>query len=92
MEKPNIDDMTRQVISWRGENPHTNDFEKFINTPREDLIIYHSTLGRYIRNYFSLWSYKHTPELVNGVDVSPNHPDAISMRVIEKVWEHFQNV
>jgi len=83
--------MAKQVISWWEKNDNNKDFQKFVNTKKEDLIIYHSTLGRYIRNYFSLWSIQHVPELVNGADVSPHHPDAISMRVIEKVWEHYQN-
>ena len=26
-------------------------------------------------------------DLVNGVDISNNHPDDISMRLIEEVWE-----
>lgn len=51
-----------------------------------DLISLHSTLGRAIRNRFSLWSISWKPEFVDGVDHSPQHPDAVSMRVIEQVY------
>lgn len=57
------------------------------NTKKEDLIQFHHTVGSWIRNEFKLWGYKFTPELVDGVDMSPNHPDAVSMRIIEKIWE-----
>lgn len=63
----------------------------FKNEKKEDLIKYHSRLGIVIRNDFKLWEYSWEPELVNGADASPNHPDAISMRVIEAVWEKVQN-
>ena len=53
-------------------------------------------MGMYIRNAFKLWEYKWEPEPdENGVDCSPDHPDAISMRIIEDVWQRindeFQN-
>lgn len=42
----------------------------------------HSTLGRHLRNHAKLWECEWQPELIDGVDYSPNHPDAISSRVI----------
>lgn len=51
------------------------------------MIKFHATVGRYIRNQYGLWRRAHTPVIVGGVDVSEDHPDAISHRVLEKVWE-----
>lgn len=42
----------------------------------------HHTLGRHLRNHAGLWEHSWEPELIEGVDHSPNHPDAISMKVI----------
>lgn len=58
----------------------------FFNTPFDDLVAYHSSLGRQIRNMYRLWEQEWTPVLENGVDVSQFHPDAVSMRIIEDVW------
>lgn len=62
----------------------------FFAAKREDLISYHHTLGQSIRNQYRIWERKWEPELRNGIDYSPNHPDAISQRVIEKTWEKIQ--
>lgn len=56
-------------------------------TAFEDLIQFHRTVGRDIRNKYKLWEYQWEPLVGDdGVDYSPNHPDAISMRIIEHVW------
>lgn len=52
-----------------------------------DLVLYHSTLGRYIRNHYKLWERQWTPIIENGVDVSPEHPDSISNEIIKMVWK-----
>lgn len=50
----------------------------------EDPILMHSTLGRHLRNYADLWQTPWTPEVdERGIDMSPNHPDAISSKVIQ---------
>lgn len=49
----------------------------------EDPCMMHHTLGRHLRNHANLWQDEWEPELVEGVDHSPNHPDAISSKVIE---------
>lgn len=63
---------------------------KFVTTPKEDLIEYHSGLGRMIRNELSLWERGWEPTIVDGVDMSPHHPDAVSMRLIEEVHDELQ--
>lgn len=62
----------------------TNDF---LDTPEHMLILYHSSVGRTIRNEYGLWEYDWAPEIVDGIDVSANHPDAVSMRIIREVWK-----
>lgn len=65
--------------------------KEFINTPKERLIGYHTTLGRSIRNEFKLWDREWKQDIRNGVDHSEDHPDQISMRVIKEVWRMNQN-
>lgn len=43
--------------------------------------------GRWIRNRYSLWTVPWEPELRDGIDYSPYHPDAISMTIIKEVWK-----
>lgn len=38
-----------------------------------------------IRNEFKLWDVDWEPEMVNGVDISPNHPDQVSFDIIVEV-------
>ena len=53
-----------------------------------NLIQYHHSLGRYIRNQYKLWENKWEPELDHeGVDMSPYHPDAISNEIIRLIWK-----
>lgn len=58
---------------------------------KDKLIRYHDTIGRAIRNLFNLWDTTWTPVISNGCDVSENHPDRLSMRVIEAVWQQIRN-
>ena len=53
----------------------------------ESLIQYHHGLGRWIRNTYELWSIPWEPELIDGVDYSPYHPDQLSMTIIKEVWK-----
>ena len=62
----------------------------FFSKPRESLINYHHTLGQSIRDQYRLWERKWEPDLRDGIDYSPDHPDAVSQRVIEKTWEKIQ--
>jgi hypothetical protein len=62
----------------------------FVDCPRSQLVRYHDSLGRMLRNEFKFWDDHWTPELVNGVDHSPDHPDQRSQRIIELTWELLQ--
>lgn len=52
-----------------------------------DMMEFHHSVGRYIRNHYKLWERGYIPVIVNGVDVAEDHPDAISSRILERVWE-----
>lgn len=84
--KPSFEDMVTNVSEWL----HSTDEalrNRFLNSKFEDLVTYHHSLGRTIRNHFSLWQWAWEPVLEDGIDVSTNHPDNVSMRVIEEVWK-----
>lgn len=83
-------EMINEVYAWFKEAEE--DYKSsFVSCSKEQLIQYHTTLGRTIRNHFKLWELDWEPEFkMHGsvqYDDSPNHPDAISMRIIEAVWE-----
>jgi hypothetical protein len=88
-----IDKMASEVIKWFEEDAATNPnvITEFVGCKKEDLTQFHSGLGTYIRNYFRLWDAQWTPDITDGVDYSPDHPDAVSMAVIEEVWTRLQH-
>lgn len=53
----------------------------------EDPVMMHLDLGMHLRNHARLWEEPWEPFLIDGVDHSPNHPDAISGRVIKNFQE-----
>lgn len=79
--------IVQTVLGWFYHNISDQEQKDFFNTPKENLALYHHTLGTEIRNHFNLWKNEWTPVLVNGIDESDEHPDAISMRIIEAVWQ-----
>lgn len=87
---PSVDEMANDVISnWF---PKVSEYERneFISTAKDDLIRFHHGLGTDIRNAYGLWNLKWKPQIVDGIDVSSGHPDAVTMSVITKVWERLQ--
>jgi hypothetical protein len=63
---------------------------QFVDSTRDSLVKYHGSLGRMIRNEFKMWEDHWTPNIINGVDHSPDHPDQRSQRIIEQTWERLQ--
>ena len=86
----NIDDIVINVKRIMIENWNSTDLNIFTKTKKKDLVMYHRSLGMAIRNEYKLWTIPWEPELKNGIDCSPNHPDQVSNTIIEKVWESFQ--
>lgn len=63
----------------------------FVDCPQDRLARYNDSLGRMLRNEFKMWDTEWKPEVVNGVDVSPEHPDQRSQRIIEYCWDRLQD-
>lgn len=53
----------------------------------DELIHLHHGLGTWIRNEYKLWENGWNPEIKDGVDYSEDHPDAISMKIVRRIWE-----
>lgn len=53
---------------------------------RSDLIQGHHTVGRYIRNHYGLW-LEGNPFVDPTDSEGDKHPDAVSMWIIEQVWD-----
>jgi hypothetical protein len=53
---------------------------------RTDLIQGHHSNGRMIRNQYGLWDEGNPHVVFDPVD-HVNHPDQMSMRIMEKVWD-----
>ena len=87
--RPTYEVMVQEVYQWF-LGISTEEQEQFKNYKESQLWEYHHSLGRDIRNCFDLWQHKWIPELENDVDVSDEHPDAVSMRVIQLVWKKVQ--
>lgn len=87
-----VADIAKDVIKHWGDA----DIVQVRNIPRADMIRYHSSVGRSIRNEYKLWDKKNPltkqwvfdgPLLVDGADDHPCHPDAVSMDVLYKIWD-----
>ena len=85
--KEKFEDMVQYVVAA----PELNDEERkefhytMNSTPKEELSVFHMTLGQHLRNKFGLWEIHWTPAIDDsGCDASKNHPDSISMSVIEQ--------
>lgn len=64
--------------------------EDIKNTPKNDLISLHFSLGMYIRNAFGLW--KDNKELIEacGQSYPIFDPDSVSGVIIDALWEKLQ--
>ena len=86
-----FEDMVQEVKQLLNKETLKEIKKEFVNTPKDKLVRYHSTLGRTIRNEYKLWDTSWTPDIREGVDHSTNHPDQISLKVMEEVWELLKN-
>lgn len=59
---------------------------EFFHCEKKNLVQFHHTMGREIRNRHAFYTQPWEPEIEYGIDVSPFHPDAISMAIITEVW------
>lgn len=57
-----------------------------LSTKTEDVIGFHHTYGRYLRNHYQLWNEKN-PFVDNRDPMGDRFADQVSQSIIEKVWE-----
>jgi hypothetical protein len=86
-----IEAIAKHIISQLSENDRVN----LKTIPKDQLILFHHSFGRNIRNHYGLWNPKHpiTREWINdgdGWDRHPCHPDATSHKVMIRAWEMIQ--
>lgn len=80
------EEMIEEVYGWFVHEEEK--FKKeFLSTSKEELILYHNSLGRKIRNELKLWEREWKPVINSNIDYAEDHPDQISHRVIVAVWE-----
>lgn len=85
--RPSIEKMVGEMLIWWNRLSQTErERTGLLGCAEEDLIKFHHNLGQDIRNSFELWRCTWYPEIVDGVDMSPEHPDQVSMTVIEELW------
>jgi hypothetical protein len=85
-----ITNMVDEVIKWFKNSPYEQR-DEFLNTKRGDLYKYHHSLGEKIRNDFKLWDMEWEEDIVGLFDISPEHPDSVSMLIIEAVYDKLKN-
>ena len=59
------------------------------NTEYNDLIKYHHSIGRWIRNHYRLWA-TNNPNVIRDDPNGPRFPDQISHKIIEECWKRLQ--
>lgn len=85
LPRPPISYMSRIVSEWF-EKSSEREKEEFITTDFNNLIVFMSLIGNNIIEYFHLWSYHWKPQIENGIDISPHHPENLALAVIQAVW------
>lgn len=84
-----IEKTLEEVINTVLMNMKPSEKVKMKITKKEDLILYHHGFGTKIRNTFRLWSGN--PELLKDMGCSmKTHPDSVSMKIIEAIWNKLQ--
>lgn len=83
LPRPSIDLMANEVRKWYKNSPERHQVE-FQAAKYTELLMYNGSLGGMIRHRFSLWAFYKQ-------DDPETHPDAVSLRVIEKVWGEVQD-
>lgn len=84
------EELIDEIVNELEKSLDKDETESLKSCPESELIMYHHSAGRYIRNTYKLWTYEWEPQLIEGVDHSPNHPDAVSMKIIKMLWDRLQ--
>ena len=80
----NLQDCFIILKSWLLEDPSGRARREFMDCTEKDLISYHFSLGRIIRNEFGLWHGN--TELVKSLGF--DHADDCSQHIIVSFWKH----
>lgn len=91
-----------QIVDDLLKNLHASDRDYISGLTRDQLGTLHHGFGTHIRNEYLLWHESPLTEkwrtneagrdIRDGVDHSADHPDSVSMQVIEKLWERLKSV
>lgn len=91
-----------EIIEDLQQHLHKDDKLYLARMEKADLGILHHFFGRQIRNNYGLWQDNPITEtwrtdesshkIIDGIDHSEDHPDAVSMRIIEKLWLRLRRV
>lgn len=91
-----FDEIVDDLVRWAARHPKERSWLVELGM-RNQLIETHHGFGRWVRNWYGLWREGHPltmkdykPEVVEGVDQSPRHPDAVSARLIQVLYERLQ--
>lgn len=79
-----VEELRKEASTW---DDHTQRCVFFNHLVGASPASFQSHLGRYIRNRYGFWKHEWKPEIRNGIDCSPQHPDAISAAIIKKLIE-----
>lgn len=79
------EEMLKETVENIRREPY-NDLVEFLGTKEADLGKFHFSVGMNIRNHFKMWENTWEPKIVDGIDISPEHPDNISMKLIIDTW------
>ena len=82
---PNLNTMAGVVSDILG-NLTVERRAEIANTLEDDLIQFHPSWGRDIRDRYNLWQ---DSAVLHGI--GEDHPDDASMVIIRKVWQQLQN-
>ena len=66
-----------------------NLIDEMRKSSERDMILYHDNLGRWLRNYWALWSGSRLSQYFNGLGIS--HPDDMSGIILKSFWRHLHS-
>lgn len=87
MKQPETIDECMQALS---EKLSVEQQAEFLRTPREDLISLHHSLGRWMRNNWSLWQGGSLRDVM--LTMGFVHADDMSQALIEEYWSRLNNL
>jgi len=69
---------------------NTNDLNEFVTQPENDVILWHHSLGRWIRNNWGLWQGGVLANFFNTKGI--NHPDDMSGIILTSFWRYKNSI